>query len=134
MIPWEDKSQVNIGTNEFVNQFTLNRNFNRLLENDRELNDLIYGGVATELAQYVDAITTYNKFKFIGDGLSLSFPLGGGVPTVPEAYITTINGIIQVPTDAYSIISGYITFVTPPPSGSVIYILNISVNLQIAGV
>jgi hypothetical protein len=33
-LPWVDRKDVNIGTGEFVNQYTLNRNLNKLLEND----------------------------------------------------------------------------------------------------
>lgn len=54
-LPWTDKNNVNIAINEFVNQFTINRNFDRLLENDKELQDQIDSGIATEIASDSEA-------------------------------------------------------------------------------
>ena len=34
-LPWPDRTDVNLHTNEYVQQSTLNRCLNRLLENDR---------------------------------------------------------------------------------------------------
>lgn len=33
-LPWQTRTDVNIHTNEYVQQSSINRNFNRLLEND----------------------------------------------------------------------------------------------------
>ena len=54
-LPWQNKSDVELGTNEFVDQFTLNRNLDRLHENDQYMIDLLDMGVATELASDAEA-------------------------------------------------------------------------------
>jgi hypothetical protein len=64
-LPWDLKNEVEIGTNEFVNQFTLNRNFDRLLENDKELATALEEGVATELALDAEATTGTDETKAI---------------------------------------------------------------------
>ena len=42
ILPWQTRDDVNIHTNEFVQQATINRSFNRLLENDIVLYNNLY--------------------------------------------------------------------------------------------
>jgi len=56
-LPWMNKNDVNLATNEFVNQYTMNRNLDHLLENDIYLEGLIDSGIATELATDAEAIS-----------------------------------------------------------------------------
>lgn len=49
-LPWDERRDINIGTNEFVNQFTLNRNLNKLLENDKTIAHQMEFGTLTTLA------------------------------------------------------------------------------------
>lgn len=61
-IPWTDRRDVNIGSNEFVNQFTLNRNLNRLLDNDLHLKDYIDDLIGTQVSDILDGATIDTEY------------------------------------------------------------------------
>lgn len=81
-----------------------------------------------------EVVTAYNHWNFTGDGVNVSFLLNDNTSTDPYAYIVTIDGITQTPVTSYEITdNNFIRFTSPPPSNTLIFILNISVNLQISG-
>lgn len=95
-IPWTDKKQVNLGTNEFVNQFTLNRNFDRLLENDNELKDQLASGVATELATSEEAVSGVITTKAITpSGVTDMFSVSGQSYIGTSGYQKLPSGLIM---------------------------------------
>lgn len=64
-LPWDERRCVNIGSNEFVNQFTLNRNLNKLLENDLSIFDQLEHGNLTKLAIDGDAVAGVDDTRAI---------------------------------------------------------------------
>lgn len=81
-----------------------------------------------------EVVTAYNHWNFTGDGVNVSFLLNDNTSTDPYAYIVTIDGITQTPVTSYEITdNNFIRFTSPPPSNTLIFILNISVNLQLTG-
>lgn len=63
-------------------------------------------------------ITVITDEQFNGDGSTVAFTLGGTCTTA--ATIVSINGVIQIPTLAYSVSSTTLTFTEAPASGDII--------------
>lgn len=108
-LPWDTKTEVNLATNEFVNQFTVNRCLTRLLQNDSILDTLIDEGVATELATDNEAISgiitnkavTPKQLHFVdNEFVSISGHSDVG-------FVTNSRTSAGVTTDTYSI-SGFL--------------------------
>jgi len=70
-----------------------------------------WNGVSTQFTVITDE-------QFNGDGVETEFTLGGTVTT--NATIVSINGVIQIPTLAYSVSGTTLTFTEAPASGDVI--------------
>lgn len=70
-----------------------------------------------------------NFWSYMGDGNLTTFPINGGLSTSSNAYLVTVDGVYQKPTN-YSInpvIPRSLIFSVPIPNGSEINILSLSV-------
>jgi hypothetical protein len=122
-LPWDVKNDVELGVNEFVNQYTINRNFDRLLENDITLSELLDQGIATELATDQEATEgvndtnaiTPNQLHFVDNeyialsGHTIQPSLSDSISspsTSPTTY--TIDGFLGAGLDVDNIRSIYI--------------------------
>lgn len=80
---------------------------------------LRYNGTASEwqpatLSQNVVVVGTET---FSGNGILVAFSFSTIAPTT-ESALVSINGIVQTPTDAYSISGSTLTFTAAPPAGT----------------
>lgn len=62
---------------------------------------------------------TPTEYEFTGDGVLTSFSVPGITSAFTSAYLVTLNGLVQNPTQDYVIddTADTITFTTPPPNG-----------------
>ena len=77
-------------------------------------------------------ITVITDEQFNGDGTTVNFTLGGSTTTA--ATIVSINGVLQIPTLAYSITSGTtLAFTEAPASGDVIDVRRLTTTTTVSG-
>lgn len=87
------------------------------------------GNVEMQDPNYASAVTEYLNSTHTGDGSTETFTLSFTPPiAVPEAYIVTIDGLTQTPTEAYSISGNDIVFTSAPPINSAISVTTTAIG------
>ena len=91
----------------------------------------IYDG--TQWSSFTATTTVITDEQFSGNGTDYQFTLGEDTTTA--AVIVNINGVVQIPTLAYTIVDGNVlTFTEPPANGDVIDVRNIVSTTSVAGI
>ena len=80
-----------------------------------------YDGEAWQSAGLSSAFTVIQDLQLSGDGANVAFSLSGfGSNVSTNSTLVTINGVVQIPTAAYSCTGTTLTFTEPPEVGDLI--------------
>jgi hypothetical protein len=78
------------------------------------------------------AFTVISDQQFNGDGTTVAFTLSAAATT--NSVIVSINGIVQIPTSAYSVSTTTLTFTEAPQTGDLIDVRNITTTTSVTSI
>jgi hypothetical protein len=78
------------------------------------------------------AFTVVSDQQFNGDGATVAFTLSANATT--NGVVVSINGVVQIPTSAYSVSGVTLTFTEAPQSGDLIDVRNFTTTTSVASI
>jgi hypothetical protein len=80
----------------------------------------------------VPSFTVIDDQQFNGDGVTVAFTINSNQTT--NSCIVSINGVVQIPTIAYSVSGTTLTFTEPPESGDIIDVRQITTTTTVTAI